>query len=247
MQWEETPTRVAGPGPPQSQDSLASVPPTSRGTPIVPPWLRAVRQPAEASPQSQAVWADWAQGWLGDSSQQALAGGGWNHPESSRLLWLLCWPHTLTPSRLTPSPRRSETTASDASCPRPSHPALDTWTCQGCCCPGGGSENDRRVGRDGALARDAGWTGLGILTQTVSARSSHSGTPAYTHTHTHTLTHTQVLPPLLGNRSPSEAAQRGHYITPPVGWGGGDITASPGPGPVRPLPSTCPPPLDSLI
>lgn len=49
----------------------------------------------------------------------------------------------------------------------------------------------------------------------------------------------QVLPPLQGNRSLSKEAQGSHYITRQAGWGTADITASPRPGPVGPLPSTC--------
>lgn len=117
--------------------------------------------PAEASLCYQAVWPDQAQGWLQASSQQALAGGGWNHPESSSVLWPLCWPHTLTPSWLPPSPQRGQTTTRDVSRPpysrpSPKHlymPRLELlWEA-------GGSQDDRRVGRGGALAWDAAWMG----------------------------------------------------------------------------------------
>lgn len=84
---------------------------------------------------------------------------------------------------------------------------------------------------------DTGWTGLGILAQTVSAGSSHPGAP-----------HTPPgPPPLQGNRSLPKEAQGSHYITLQTGGAAADITASPKPGPRGPLPSTCPTTLDLFV
>lgn len=85
---------------------------------------------------------------------------------------------------------------------------------------------------------NAGCTGLGILIQTVSAGSSHPGAQH---------THPQVLPPLQGNRSLPKEAQGSHYITLQTGGAATDITASPEPGSMGPLPSTCPTTLNLLV
>lgn len=177
------------------------------------------------------------------------------------MLWPLCWPHTLTPSRLKPSPGRAQTTASDISSPSCSScPALNIWTCQGCVCPGGRSEDDRSVGRGGALAQDAGWTGLGILTQSRLAPptvvcSLPVGIFARAHIHTNghacTREHTHLGPAFsTGQQVP---AQGSDYVTQLARWGGrcADITASPGPGPVghclAPACAPLPPAPDSFI
>lgn len=85
---------------------------------------------------------------------------------------------------------------------------------------------------------NAGWRGLGILTQTVSSGSSHPGAQH---------THPQVLPPPQGNRSLPKEAQGSHYITLQTGGAAADITASPKPGSIGPLPSTCPTTLGLFI
>ena len=151
----------------------------------------------EASPCYQAVWPDQAQGWLQASSQQALAGGGWNHPESSSVLWPPCWPHKLTPSWLPPSPQRGQTTTRDVSRPPYSRPAPDTWTCQGWSCSGRQGEA-RMTGVWAGVGRWPGtlpgWAGNFNLVSTCSSYPGCSspvgtGAQAYTYTDTDTDTH----------------------------------------------------------
>ena len=99
---------------------------------------------------SQAMWAGWAWGWPLASTQQALARGGWNHPESSSLLWPPCWPLTLTPSQLMPSPRSGQTTASDVLGPPPPAQPWRPGPAKAVAAQQGGGADDRRVGRGGA-------------------------------------------------------------------------------------------------
>lgn len=113
--------------------------------------LSTPRVPPGRSLWSQAMWAGWAWGWPQASSQQALAGGSWNHPESSSLLWPPCWPLTLTLSQLLPGPRRGQTTASDVSGPPPLAQPRTHGCAKGVAALGvGGSADDRHAGRGGA-------------------------------------------------------------------------------------------------
>lgn len=162
-EWLRAPSQRWGP--------LSSVPPASQGSQGShgPTW----EQPPV--PSTGVGWG-WGWGWPQASSQQALAEGSWNHPESSSLLWLPCVaPHTdpvLAPAQLQEGTDHSK--ADDALGPSPLWPTLDTWMCQGCPCPGAGKARMTGVWAGvGHAGPRCGWTGLGILTQTVSAWSSH--------------------------------------------------------------------------